>query len=167
MMGPTGLGGMNGPTGMTGSWGPTGPTGGTGITGPNGETFFYDGGSYFYPNATYATDIAAGSFIAGYSSASATITTADTNEDLSIEPNGTGNIYMMGNVGVGSASAESLLTVDGAGYLQFKKTSVGAPPAADCDSDSERGRLSISTSNNRLYICNGAVRGWDYIGMTN
>lgn len=55
----------------------------------------------------------------------------------------------------------------GSGYFQFAKTSAGAPPAADCDNNAERGRLSISTTNNRLYICNGASRGWDYVGLNN
>jgi hypothetical protein len=50
-------------------------------------------------------------------------------------------------------------------YLRFKNTSAGAPPAGDCDDDSERGRMSIDTTNNRLYICNGATRGWDYTSM--
>ena len=42
-----------------------------------------------------------------------------------------------------------------------------AKPAGDCDSNNERGRMSIDTTNNRLYICNGATRGWDYVALTN
>jgi hypothetical protein len=53
------------------------------------------------------------------------------------------------------------------GFLKFEKTNLGAPPNADCNADDERGRLVIDISNNRLYICNGASRGWDYIGLTN
>lgn len=52
------------------------------------------------------------------------------------------------------------------GYLQFSKTSDG-PPKADCNNNSERGRLIIDTVNNRLYVCNGTVRGWDYIPLFN
>ena len=75
-----------------------------------------------------------------------------------------------GNVGIGTLTSpeypESLLTVADSGYFQFRHTSAGAPLAADCDTDSERGRISIDTTNNRLYICNGAARGWDYVALT-
>jgi hypothetical protein len=53
------------------------------------------------------------------------------------------------------------------GYLRFDKSGAGAPLNADCDSDDERGRFYIDTSANRLYICNGASRGWDYVALTN
>jgi hypothetical protein len=54
------------------------------------------------------------------------------------------------------------------GYLQTSKTSAsGSPATADCDSDSERGRMAIDIGNNRLYVCNGASRGWDYVSLTN
>lgn len=43
----------------------------------------------------------------------------------------------------------------------------GAPTAGDCDADAERGRLALDTSNNRLYVCNGSSRGWDYVDLTN
>jgi len=42
-------------------------------------------------------------------------------------------------------------------------TSAGVPSVTDCDTDLERGRTIIDTSNNRFYICNGQARGWDYI----
>ena len=51
-------------------------------------------------------------------------------------------------------------------YAQFQNYSAGTPGATDCDSDTERGRQFIDTSNNRLYICNGAARGWDYAALT-
>lgn len=111
--------------------------------------------------------MAAETFIAGYSGTLSSITTQDANEDLTIDPNGTGRVILQGNVGVGTTSPDSLLTVDSSGYLQFKATSAGNPPAGDCDSDSERGRLVIDTTNNRLMVCNGAVRGWDRIALTN
>ncbi|MBI4668848.1 MAG: hypothetical protein HY747_06635, partial [Elusimicrobia bacterium] len=52
-------------------------------------------------------------------------------------------------------------------YFQAENSTAGAPPAADCDADAERGRLTIDTTNNRLYVCNGASRGWDYVTLTN
>jgi hypothetical protein len=44
--------------------------------------------------------------------------------------------------------------------------SAGSPPPTDCDADNERGKMAIDTSNNRLYVCNGATRGWDYIALS-
>lgn len=70
-----------------------------------------------------------------------------------------------GKVGIGTAGPQSSLHVSDGKYAQFEDNNAGAPPAADCDSDQERGRLSIDTSNNRLYICNGAARGWDYLAL--
>ena len=51
-------------------------------------------------------------------------------------------------------------------YLRIAKSSAGAPPAADCDSDAEAGRMTTDTTNNRLYVCRGAARGWDYAALT-
>lgn len=65
----------------------------------------------------------------------------------------------------GRFQGDTVITSDG--YLEFEKTSSGAPTGVDCDNDSERGRLAIDTTNNRLYICNGASRGWDYAALTN
>ena len=45
-------------------------------------------------------------------------------------------------------------------------TNAGPPAVEDCDSDAERGDVILDTTNNRLYICNGATRGWDYIGLS-
>lgn len=70
------------------------------------------------------------------------------------------------NVGIGTTVPDSLLTVASSGYMQFKMSGAGSPTAGDCDSDTERGRLYIDTSNNRLYICNGASRAWDYVALT-
>lgn len=76
-------------------------------------------------------------------------------------------------VSIGKASltpdylSHSSLEVGPDGYLQFSKTSAGLPPVSDCDSDTKRGRLSIDTASNRLYVCNGLTRGWDYIPLTN
>lgn len=71
-----------------------------------------------------------------------------------------------GNIGIGTTSPQSALHVADGKYAQFEDNNAGAPATADCDSNTERGRISIDTSNNRLYICNGATRGWDYIALT-
>lgn len=72
--------------------------------------------------------------------------------------------YMMdGNVGIGTNAPQSTLQVNG--YIQMN-TNNGAPAAGDCDADAERGRMILDYTNNRLYICNGATRAWDYIALT-
>jgi uncharacterized protein (TIGR02145 family) len=71
-----------------------------------------------------------------------------------------------GNVGIGTTNPQSNLYVPDGKYAQFADENAGPPPAGDCDSDTERGRQTIDTTNNRLYICNGAIRGWDYIDLT-
>ena len=71
-----------------------------------------------------------------------------------------------GNVGIGTTSPQSTLHVPDGKYAQFEDNNAGAPPAGDCDNNAERGRMSIDTTNNLLYVCNGATRGWDYIEMT-
>lgn len=76
-------------------------------------------------------------------------------------------ITSVGNVGIGTTSPQSALHVPDGKYAQFEDNNAGAPPAGDCDADTERGRMSIDTTNNRLYICNGATRGWDYVALTN
>lgn len=87
---------------------------------------------------------------------------------ISLDANSADSSYFnAGNVGVGTTNPSSLLQVGSSGYLQFSKTSDGRPPKADCDENNERGRLAIDTANNRLYICNGAVRNWDYIPLLN
>lgn len=83
-----------------------------------------------------------------------------------------GNGVMEGNLVLGGTSipavtgATSLFVPDGK-YGQFQNNDAGAPPSVDCDQDIERGRFSIDTTNNRLYVCNGAARGWDYVALTN
>ena len=71
-----------------------------------------------------------------------------------------------GRVGIGTTSPESWLHVPDGKYFQAEDSNAGAPPAADCDTDAERGRQSIDTTNNLLYICNGATRGWDYVALS-
>jgi len=72
-----------------------------------------------------------------------------------------------GNVGIGTTSPQSTLQIEGSpGYLQIDSYN-GIPPASDCDSDDERGRMILDFASNRLYVCNGAARGWDYVELTN
>ena len=71
-----------------------------------------------------------------------------------------------GKIGVGTTSPESDFHIPDGKYLQAEDFNAGAPPAADCDSDTERGRFSHDSSNNRLYFCAGATRGWDYASLT-
>lgn len=47
------------------------------------------------------------------------------------------------------------------------ETSAGAPRELDCNSYTERGRMVLDHENNRLYVCNGPDRGWDYTSLTN
>lgn len=52
------------------------------------------------------------------------------------------------------------------GYLRSVKSGAGVPTAGDCDAAGELGRIYIDTTNNRLYVCNGATRLWDFIALT-
>ena len=96
--------------------------------------------------------------------------------DSSLVP-GAGNAYDVGQSTArwrkgnfsGSVDVAEDLTVGAAngssGYLQFRRFGSGAP--TDTCTDTERGRLYIDTLNNRLYLCNGDARGWDYIPLVN
>lgn len=70
-----------------------------------------------------------------------------------------------GNIGIGTITPQSTLHIPDGKYIQIEDNNIGVPPVNDCDSDLKRGRISIDTLNNRLYICNGAARGWDYINL--
>ncbi len=71
---------------------------------------------------------------------------------------------------VPAVAARGLSVTDGQ-YLQIDSTDDAAPPAADCDSDEERGRMSVANlprrflpgTQSRLYVCQGAARGWDWV----
>lgn len=71
-----------------------------------------------------------------------------------------------GDFAFGNFAPLSRVHVPDGAYLQAADNNAGAPPNADCDDDSERGRLSIDTTSNRLYVCNGTARGWDYVALT-
>lgn len=171
-VGATGIKGPTGATGTTGIFGPTGATGATGMkgptgpVGPNGETFILDGGDYLYPNSLFASDFRLNNLYLGLNGTGTPfISTQGTNKSLIIDPNGTGNIILQGNVGIGTTAPVSALHVGSDGYLQFSKISNGAPLSSDCDSEDEVGRLTIDRVNNRLYVCNGKIRGWDYVDL--
>ncbi len=61
-----------------------------------------------------------------------------------------------GNVGIGTTTPQSTLEVDG--YIQLD-TVTSAPPAADCNEESECGRMKFDGTSDVLYICSGAS-GW-------
>ncbi len=87
----------------------------------------------------------------------------------------TGDIARMiiasdGKIGINNTSPQSALQIGNESdsspdYLQID-TNDGAPPAEDCDSDLERGRMVLDYIGNNTYICNGAIRGWDYIALS-
>jgi len=60
-----------------------------------------------------------------------------------------------GNVGIGTAYANSQLEVTG--YFELA-TSSGKPPAVDCNSMDKIGRMKVDSSNNNLYLCTN--NGW-------
>jgi hypothetical protein len=63
--------------------------------------------------------------------------------------------YEKGKVGVGTTTPQSVLQIEG--YVQLD-TLTSAPPAADCDEASERGRMMVDIANDLLYICTNS--GW-------
>jgi hypothetical protein len=78
-----------------------------------------------------------------------------------IHSSGTGTAYFKGKIGIGTASPQSALQVEGApGYLQIDSND-GIPPDFDCGSNAERGRMILDFANNRLYVCTGSG-GWKY-----
>ena len=60
-----------------------------------------------------------------------------------------------GNVGIGTIDPQSALQVTG--YTQLDLTS-GAPPTADCDEASERGRMKVDSGAGLLWVC--VDSGW-------
>ncbi len=68
-----------------------------------------------------------------------------------------------GNVGIGLTDANSRLEVSG-GYLELD-TSVGTPPASDCDSPDELGRMKVDSSGGGfLYVCTDVAGSIGWVG---
>jgi len=63
--------------------------------------------------------------------------------------------------GIGTSLPQSKLEVAG-GYLQASYVTQGAPPAADCTNNAQRGRIVLDSANFQLYVCTGSARGWDH-----
>jgi hypothetical protein len=70
-------------------------------------------------------------------------------------------IKASGNVGIGTATPQSSLQVNG--YVQLALTT-GAPPSADCDEAPEQGRMKVDATGNKLYICTST--GWKSATLT-
>ena len=86
------------------------------------------------------------------------------NQPLKIEdlaPPSSVHINSNGNVGIGKSDPAADLDVDGdasiSGYTKLALTS-GAPPSADCNQASERGRMKVDSAAGLLYIC--VDTGW-------
>ena len=104
----------------------------------------------------------------GHASSGAVIFTKGTSQ-VATDNTVTMRISNDGAVGINAGSnpgAPNGLYIGDGRYLHANDNNAGAPPAADCNEDWELGRFTIDTSNNRLYICNGATRLWDYVGLT-
>ncbi len=92
----------------------------------------------------------------------------DATSDYGIYQSGTtDDNYFAGNVGIGTNKPQSLLEVGPDGYLQVSKTASGSPTKEDCNSDSEIGRIILDRKYYRLFVCSGALRGWDFVKLSN
>jgi hypothetical protein len=67
-----------------------------------------------------------------------------------------------------SAAAHTSDTVEPSAASSLSANiSDGAPDALACNSNTERGAMVLDHANNRLYICSGPERGWDYTDLSN
>ncbi len=78
----------------------------------NTNGLIFDGGDGTADFLIYDNSIYSDTLRLGYSG-SANITTYDTNESLTIDPNGTGNVIFQGNVGIGDTTPDYKLDVAG------------------------------------------------------
>lgn len=62
---------------------------------------------------------------------------------------------------------ETSKTVSGGGTNGTATVVSGMPPATSCNSYDEQGAFVLDSKNNRLYVCNGPERGWDYTTLSN
>ena len=67
---------------------------------------------------------------------------------------------------LGAPTSEPIKSTTSSGGGQAMVAS-GTPANVDCNSYQEQGKFTLDTKNNRLYICNGPERGWDYTVLTN
>lgn len=79
----------------------------------------------------------------------------------------TGGVAIGGDYALPTVTGTTGLYVPDGIYAHFEQNFAGAPTATHCDHANELGRIAIDTTNNRLYICMGATRGWDYAALTN
>jgi len=68
------------------------------------------------------------------------------------------NLYVRNGVNVGPGGLLSDGEITTSTYIQLALTS-GAPPEADCDNETEAGRMKFDSTSDLLYICSGAS-GW-------
>jgi hypothetical protein len=183
--GATGATGVAGPSGSTGATGAAGPTGGTGQIGANGEVLFTQTNNliYSYPvvnrsvalgssnlgsdRSTTATSsalihlnadtgtISAGNLTLGLNSTTPTISTQDTNEVLTLDPNGTGAINFHGTTY--SLDSSGILTV--AKFQDSANNAYLLDPAASGTSLTVAGKAGIGTTapTNFLHVANSGA----------
>lgn len=165
--GATGATGSKGPTGSSGATGEKGPTGATGITGMRGPTGSTGASGDKGPSGATGSTGATGQ--AGPTGSTGITGNAGPTGSIGPTgpqgPNGEALILDGGSYLYINSTYAADFVVNSNGFLQFRRTSAGAPGANECNNDGKRGRLVIDTDNNRLYICNGAARGWDYINL--
>lgn len=78
---------------------------------------------------------------------------------------GGGDYAFPANVGIGVVGAPLSSLHVGTNYIQLETLIAGTtPPAADCDSETERGRMKFNSANDKFYICSGSPGGWIEIG---
>ncbi|MBI4991698.1 MAG: hypothetical protein HZB99_00580 [Candidatus Harrisonbacteria bacterium] len=119
-------------------------------------------------NGTLIIDNSANPSILGASIATAkinnlTTTSMTVTENLDLDI--TNNLQIGNSLSAGRGGIFSNGEISSSDYLKFGKINSGPPVSEDCNSDSERGRITMDTNSNLLYICNGATRGWDNLSL--
>ncbi len=152
------------------------PTADLHVVNPNGATVTFEGRTLgggkslleFNVGASQITSGAAQSSIQVRGGASNTLDLIASNSGAPassavLQLSNTGKV----SIGKNQNSLVPTVETDEKGYFLFTKTTSGPPPTTDCISNFQRGRMTIDIINNRLYICNGASRGWDYSVLSN
>lgn len=78
--------------------------------------------------------------------------------DATLEPN-------LEPLGTEPLSAENIDAFNALHEYRVMDVERDAPPKIDCNSYTEMGRYVLREGNNRMYVCNGPERGWDYINL--